>query len=155
MHFNSVIIIILAELTPLSFGRFYYCEISFVRKSQWVHMSTLPPLPQEGSQGPPKMVIFEIRKCTKMAKMIYLRVECCQKYALYRKRLQIKVPEHSISYKKVSGRICLSPARGELGGQMAIFEIRKCTKMAKLIHFRAKRCQKIRIMSQISSYKSC
>ncbi len=50
-----------------------------------------------------------------MEKLIH-GASCCQKYTLYRKRLQIKVPEHSISYEKVDGRICLSPDRGELGG---------------------------------------
>ncbi len=44
-----------------------------------------------------------------MANLIHFRAERCKKYALYRKRLQMKVPGHSISYEKVSGRICLSP----------------------------------------------
>ncbi len=40
----------------------------------------------------------------------------CQKYALYPKKIQIKVVKHWILYKKVSGRIRLSPSRMELGG---------------------------------------
>ncbi len=64
-----------------------------------------------------------------MAKLIHFRNKCRQKYALYRKRLQIKVLEHSISYEKVSGRICPSTIRGKVEApKMVIFEIRKCTK---------------------------
>ncbi len=50
-----------------------------------------------------------------MAKLIYFRPERYQKYALDRERLQITVPEHSISYEKVSGRIYQSLVGGELG----------------------------------------
>ncbi len=69
-----------------------------------------------------------------------------QKYALCQKLLQIKIVKDSIWYKKVSWRICLSPSlppsspstRRKLGApKIAISEILKCTKMAKLIHFRA------------------
>ncbi len=59
------------------------------------------------------MVIFEIRKFTKMAKLIHFKAKRCQKHRLYRKRVQIKVPKHLILYKKVSGRICLSPIGGD------------------------------------------
>ncbi len=63
----------------------------------------------------PKMAILKMRKCTKMAKLIHFRTESYQKYTLNRKRIQIKIPEHSISYEKVSGCICLAPAGGEVG----------------------------------------
>ncbi len=62
------------------------------------------------------MAILEIRKCMKMAKLIHIKAEQCQKYTLYRKMIQVKVFEHSISHEKIEVRICLSPARGELGG---------------------------------------
>ncbi len=42
------------------------------------------------------------------------RVQSCQKYGLYEKMLQIKLAKNSISYKKLSGRTCLSPPRVEL-----------------------------------------
>ncbi len=45
---------------------------------------------------------------------MHFSAKCCQKYALDRKKLKIKVPE-SILYEKVSGRMSLPPARGELG----------------------------------------
>ncbi len=47
-----------------------------------------------------------------MGKLIHFRAQRCQKYALYRKMLQMKVVQNSISYKKLSGRICLSPLEG-------------------------------------------
>ncbi len=39
----------------------------------------------------------------------------CQRYALHQKKVQIKVVRNWISYKKVSGHICLSPPGVELG----------------------------------------
>ncbi len=39
--------------------------------------------------------------------------ECCQKYPLCQKFLQVKIVKDSILYKKVSGQIRLSPPRGE------------------------------------------
>ncbi len=50
-----------------------------------------------------------------MANYIHFRTEHCEKYALYEKTLQIKVVEHWSLYKKVSGLICLSPPKVELG----------------------------------------
>ncbi len=49
---------------------------------------------------------------------IHFRAEGCQKYWLYQKMIQIKVVENSISCKKLTGRVCLSPPppRVELWG---------------------------------------
>ncbi len=45
-----------------------------------------------------------------MEKWIHFRAERCQKYVLYQKMLEIKIVEHLISYKKVSGAyISISP----------------------------------------------
>ncbi len=40
--------------------------------------------------------------------------KCCQRYALFQKLFQTEIVKHSISYRKVSGRVCLSPPGGEL-----------------------------------------
>ncbi len=59
-----------------------------------------------------------------MAKQIHFRAEHCQKYALRQKFLQIKVVKDSILYKKVSGRICVSPQEWSWKApKIAIFEI--------------------------------
>ncbi len=51
-----------------------------------------------------------------MAKYIHFGSQCCQKYALYPKMLQVKVVECCILYKKLSDRIRLSYREVELGG---------------------------------------
>ncbi len=108
MPFNSVVIvfdviIILADPHHLSNSFIIAKLISCKKVSGRICLS--PPSEEVGA---PKMAIFKIRKFTKPAKLIHFRAECCQKYALDRKRLQIKVPEYSILYEKVSGRISLS-----------------------------------------------
>ncbi len=96
-----------------------------------------------GELGAPKIAIFKILKCTKVAKQIPFRTRRCQKYAEYQKTLQISV-QYSISYIKVSGLIYLSPPwEGSQGApKIAIFEILNCMKMVKQIHIRTRRCQK-------------
>ncbi len=69
-----------------------------------------------GKLGSLKIATFKILKCTKMAKKIHFRTSRCQKYALYQKRLQIKVVPNSISYKKVSVCMCLISPRSGAGG---------------------------------------
>ncbi len=92
MHFNSVviiidIIIILANPTVLRIRTVLLLWTQYhAKKLVGAYVCLLPG----GSNGVPKMAIFEIRKCTKTAKLIHYRAKCCQKYALYRKRLQIK-----------------------------------------------------------------
>ncbi len=107
IYFNSMVIILLADPTVLRTILLLWNQFCAKKlKSAYVY------LPLEGSQGAPKMAIFEIRKCTKTTKFINFRAEQCQKYALYWKRIQIKVPAHSLACEKVSEPICLSPSEG-------------------------------------------
>ncbi len=75
------------------------------------------------------------------------RVEHYKKYALGQKFFQIKVVKDSIPYKKVSEHICLSPPpppaeESYEALKIVGLEILKCTKLAKWILFRTRRCQK-------------
>ncbi len=88
-----------------------------------------------------------------------------KKYALCQIFLQIKVVKNSISYKKVSGRLCLSPPTpwGEVGSfKDCHFQNIKCKKKAKWIHFRTRCYQKyalyqkplqIKVVQDSISYK--
>ncbi len=94
-------------------------RFNLVQESQWTHTS----LSLRGCQGAPKIATFEILNCTKAAKQIHSRADGCQKYELCQKFLQIKVVKDSISFKKVSGHLRLSP-RGELNvPKIAVFKI--------------------------------
>ncbi len=59
--------------------------------------------------------IIEILNCTETENCIHFWVECCQKYTLFRKNLQIKVFRHRISDKEVRKGICLSSPGVDLG----------------------------------------
>ncbi len=50
-----------------------------------------------------------------MGNWIYFGAQCCQKYALHQKKVQMKVVWKWISYKKDREHICLSRPRVELG----------------------------------------
>ncbi len=61
---------------------------------------------------------------------IKFRVQHCQKYTSHKKKVQIKVVQNWISYKKVCKRICLSFPGVELGGsKIGMFEVLLCRKM--------------------------
>ncbi len=55
---------------------------------------TCPSPPQEWSYGVPKIAMFEILQCTEIGKQIHFRTQCCQKYGLYEKMLQMKLVEN-------------------------------------------------------------
>ncbi len=61
--------------------------------------------------------VVEILNCSEMEKYIHFWAERCQKDALFQRKLQIKVFQHRISYKKVCKVICLSisPQSGAKG----------------------------------------
>ncbi len=52
-----------------------------------------------------------------MANYIQFTAQHCQKYASHKKKVQIKVVQNWISYKKVSMCICLSPQSGARGSK--------------------------------------
>ncbi len=65
-----------------------YSELNFLQKTQWMHMSISP------KSGAPKIAIFEILKYTGIGKEVHCGAECCQKYHLYQKMLQIKIVQN-------------------------------------------------------------
>ncbi len=57
---------------------------------------------------------------------IRFNTEHCRKYPFYKKKIQIKIVQNSISYKKFSRRICLSLPEVDVGTpKIVIFEILK------------------------------
>ncbi len=49
--------------------------------------------------------------CREVPKICHFELtQLCQKYGLHKKKLQMKVVQNLISYKKVPERICLSPS---------------------------------------------
>ncbi len=110
-------------------------------------------LPQEWSYATRKIDTFQIY-CTEVRKYTRFRVELGQKYALYQTMLQIKVVEHYISYKKVSGCTCLSPQKWSYRARkFDMFQILYCSEMGKWIHLRAQRCQTYRLYQEIVQVK--
>ncbi len=89
-------------------------ESNFVRKSSRAYMSISHMSGARKFQRPVylKSCYVQNREITQ----IHFGAQRCQKYTLHPKKLQIKVVRNGISYKKVSGHICLSSPRVELGG---------------------------------------
>ncbi len=99
-------------------------------------------LSQDWSQGC-KDCHFRNIKMYESSKENSLQGLTLPKIGKHQKFLQIKVVKDSVSYKKVSEYICLSPTGEELGAPKTdIFEILKCMKTAKQINFRTRCCQK-------------
>ncbi len=73
-------------------------------------------LPPGVELGGLKDNIAEILNCTEMENCILFWAECCRKYVLFQKKVQIKVFRHRILYATVRKGICLSPPVVELGG---------------------------------------
>ncbi len=77
-----------------------------------------------------------------MENCIHFWTECCQKYALFKKKLQIKVFRHRILEKKVREGICLSPTEVELDdSKNDMVPILNCTETENCFHFWAERCR--------------
>ncbi len=87
--------------------------LNSVLKSPWAHMSISP---QSGARWLQRLPSFEIFYIQKRGSKFTLEL-CCRKYALHPKMLQIKVVEHWILYKEISGRLCLSPPGWSYGIQ--------------------------------------
>ncbi len=66
-------------------------ELNFVQKSQWAHMSVFL---SSGARELPKIAVFKLLKCTKMAKYIHFEAKRCHKYPLCQKCLQIKIVQN-------------------------------------------------------------
>ncbi len=91
-----------------------------------------------------------------MGKWIHLRIQHCQNYWFYQKIVQVKLIENWISYKKVSGRIYLSPPWVELRGSKDILvsNIRLYWNR-KIDSLLGRMLPKLRIISKNCSNKSC
>ncbi len=64
------------------------------------------------------IIIIDCRlNCTQFCVLNHFRARCGQKYTLYKKMLQIKVVQNSISYEKFSGRMSISYRSGARGLQ--------------------------------------
>ncbi len=83
---------------------------NFGQKSPPGHMSISPRVELGGSKD-----MVYILNCIETENCIHFWAECCRKYALFWKKIQIKVFRHRISDKKVREGICLSSPRVELG----------------------------------------
>ncbi len=68
---------------------------------------------QSGARGSKDDIVLD---CTEMENCIHFWAECCQKYAIFPKKLQIKVFWHQILDKKVSDSVYPSPSGVELRG---------------------------------------
>ncbi len=107
--------------------------MNFGQKSPRGRMSIPPPPPSRARGLKDDMV--EILNCTEMENCIYFWAERCRKYALFQKKLQIKIVQHRILDKEVRKGICLSPPGVELGGSKDdMVEILNCTETQKYIH---------------------
>ncbi len=73
-------------------------------------------LPPGVELGGSKDDIVEILNCTEMENCIHFWAECCQKYTLFQRKLQIKVFRHRILDKNVCEGICLSPCQSGARG---------------------------------------
>ncbi len=65
-------------------------ELNFMQKSPRAHTS-ISRLPPEWSYGTRKIDRVEILNCIETVNCNQVRAQHCQKYALHRKKLQIKV----------------------------------------------------------------
>ncbi len=92
--------------------------------------------------------------CTETENCIHFWAERCQKYALFQKKVQIKVFRHRISYKKVRQGMSISPGVELEGSKDDMVEILNCTEMENCIHFQAERCQKLALLQKKAPYKS-
>ncbi len=91
-----------------------------------------------------------------MGKYVHFEAQRCQKYALNRKKLQIKVVRNRISPKKVLERICLSPPRVELRGSKDQYVWNLIMyRNGKSDSFWGTTLPKIRILWKKASNKSC
>ncbi len=86
-------------------------SLNSIQKSQWAHMSISSQIAVKGLQ---RLLLLKYYNVQKRGSKFILGAGYYRKYALYPKMLQMKVFEHRILYKKVSGHICLSPTRVEL-----------------------------------------
>ncbi len=75
--------------------------------------------------------------------------KCFKKYWFYRKMLQIKVEQDSISYKNLNERISLSTPGVELGSSKDLHSWKIITHWHEKVHLRAECCKKYRLYRKV------